>query len=71
MVTIHVTNANGRTCEVHISWKSMLQTYSRGLTDKNGYVSFDVTGGGGTVSVDGKVVYSGNVSGTISVSKQE
>ena len=67
MITIEVTNANGRTCEVHISWGSF--THSSGRTDSNGRVTFDVSPGSGTILVDGKEVYKGYISGTIRVSK--
>ena len=67
MVIVEVTNANGRSCEVHISWGSF--THSRGLTDSSGRISFDVSSGQGTILVDGKEVYKGNVSGTIRVQK--
>lgn len=67
MITVEVTNANGRTCEVHISWGSF--THSRGLTDSNGRVSFDVSSGTGTILVDGNERYKGNISGTIRVTK--
>jgi len=66
MVTVEVTNANGRTCEVHISWG---WTHSRGNTDSNGKVSFDVSPGTGTILVDGKEVYKGQISGTVPVRK--
>lgn len=67
MVTIEVSNANGRACEVHISWSSF--THSRGRTDSNGHISFDVSSGQGTILVDGNEVYKGNVSGTVRVRK--
>lgn len=67
MVTIEVSNANGRTCEVHISWSSF--THSRGMTDSKGRISFNVSSGQGTILVDGKEVYKGNISGTIRVRK--
>lgn len=67
MVTIEVTNTNGRTCEVHISWGSF--THSRGMTDSNGCISFDVSSGAGTILVDGKEVYKGTISGTVRVQK--
>lgn len=44
MVTIEVTNANGRTYKVHISWG---MTHSPSLTDSNGRVSFNVSPGTG------------------------
>lgn len=67
MITVEVSNANGRTCEVHISWSSY--THSRGMTDSNGRVRFDVSSGKGTISVDGKEVYNGNINGTVRVRK--
>lgn len=66
MVTVEVTNANGRTCEVHISWG---MTHSRGLTDSRGRVSFNVSPGTGTILVDGREVYKGQISGTVLVKK--
>ncbi|MBX7251626.1 MAG: hypothetical protein K1X50_06545 [Candidatus Promineofilum sp.] len=66
MITVEVTNANGRTCEVHISWG---MTHSRGLTDSRGRISFDVSPGTGTILVDGREVHKGYLSGTIRVQK--
>jgi hypothetical protein len=66
MITVYVANANGRTCEVHISWG---WTHSNGRTDSSGRVSFDVLPGEGTISVDGRDVYKGRISGTVTVYK--
>ncbi|GAB1422695.1 hypothetical protein MASR2M15_29340 [Anaerolineales bacterium] len=66
MITIEVINANGRSREVHISWGL---THSRGITDSNGRISFDVSGGTGTILVDGKKVHEGNISGTVRARK--
>jgi hypothetical protein len=67
MVTVEVTNANGRTCEVHISWG---MTQSRGLTDSRGRISFDASPGNGKILVDGKEVYQGRIDGTVRVQKR-
>lgn len=67
MITIEVTNANGRACEVHISWGSF--THSRGLTDSNGRIQFNVSSGSGTILVNGQKVYEGHISGTVQVRK--
>lgn len=67
MITVEVTNANGRTCEVHISWGMM--THSRGLTDSSGRISFNASSGHGTIYVDGNKVYEGQISGTVRVRK--
>lgn len=68
MITVEVTNANGHTCEVHISWGGM--THSRGLTDSNGRISFDASPGSGTILVDGKEVHKGYLTGTVKVQKR-
>jgi|CXWK01.1.fsa_nt_gi hypothetical protein len=67
MVTVEVTNANGRTCEVHISWG---MTHSRGLTDSRGRISFDVSPGSGKILVDGKEVFQGQINNTVYVQKR-
>ncbi len=67
MITVIVENAGGRSCEVHISWGMF--THSSGRTDSNGHISFDVSPGSGTILVDGKEVYKGQISGTIKVRK--
>ena len=67
MITVEVTNANGRTCEVHISWG---MTHSRGLTDSSGRIRFDVSPGTGTILVDGKEAYKGWIDGTVRVQKR-
>jgi hypothetical protein len=67
MVTIHVVNANGKSCEVQITWG---MTHSRGRTDNNGIISFDVSSGRGTIYVDGREVKKNvEISGTVRVSK--
>lgn len=67
MVTIQVINANGRSCEVQITWG---MTHSRGRTDNNGVISFDVSPGRGTIYVDGKEVAKNvEIRGTVRVSK--
>lgn len=67
MITIHVVNANGKSCEVSITWG---WTHSRGLSDTNGKISFDVSPGRGTIYVDGKeVARDVDIRGTYSVRK--
>lgn len=66
MITVEVTNANGRSCVVHISWGG---THSRGNTDRNGRVTFEVSPGTGTILVDGREVFKGHISGTVRVQK--
>jgi hypothetical protein len=68
MITIEVTNANGRTCEVHISWGDY--SHSSGLTDSNGRVRFDASPGQGKILVDGQEVYSGPIGNTQRVQKK-
>ena len=56
MVTIRVVDRNGRgvpSAEVHISWSGSW-THSRGRTNCNGEVSFDVSPGTGKILVDGR-----------------
>lgn len=67
MVTVEVTNANGRTCEVAISWG---MTHSRGLTDSRGRITFNASPATGTILVDGKEVYKGYISGTVVVQRK-
>jgi hypothetical protein len=68
MVTVEVTNANGRSCEVHISWG---WTHSSGRTDSNGRVSFDVSPGRGTILVDGdEVARDVQIEGVVQVRKR-
>lgn len=64
MVAVEVANANGRTCDVVISWG---WTNSSGKTDRNGRVLFDVNGGTGKIYVDGREVYNGRIEGTVRV----
>lgn len=68
MITVEVTNANGHTCEVHISWGNY--THSTGLTDPQGRISFDVSPGEGTILVDGQTVFKGQIKGTTQVQKK-
>lgn len=69
MVTIRVIGSSGygvSGADVYISWGAgLFDTYSKGRTDSSGYVSFTVSPGNGTISVDGRQVYSGYISGTV------
>jgi len=68
MVTIEVIGRDGRGmagAEVQISWSSW--THSTGRTDRNGRISWDVSGGSGTVYVEGRRVYEGSIWDTVRV----
>ena len=67
MVTIRVVNRSGsgvKHARVTIRWKGTFGTHSKGYTDSNGYVSFNVGTGPGTIYVDGREKYNGHVSGS-------
>lgn len=68
MITVRVVDYNGRAvsgAEVQISWRGY--THSRGRTDSSGRISWDVSSGSGTIYVEGKEVYEGEISGSITV----
>lgn len=67
MVTIRVVNRSGtgvKHARVTIQWRGAFGTHSSGHTDSNGYVSFNVGTGSGTIYVNGREVYKGHVSGS-------
>ena len=69
MVTVEVANTNRQPCEVVIAWHDSAP--SKGWTDGNGHISFDVSGGRGSVYVDGHEVLSDiEIYGTIQVTKR-
>jgi hypothetical protein len=68
MVTIEVIGRDGcvlADAEVQISWSSW--THSTGRTDRNGRISWDVSGGNGTVYVENRKVYEGSIWDTVRV----
>ncbi|MCB0024785.1 MAG: hypothetical protein KDD91_17240 [Caldilinea sp.] len=68
MVTIEVVGRDGRGitgADVQISWSNW--THSTGRTDRNGRVSWNVSGGAGTVYVEGSKVYDGSIWDTVRV----
>lgn len=68
MITVRVVDYNGRAvsgAEVQISWRGY--THSRGRTDSSGRISPDVSPGSGTIYVEGKEIYEGEISGSITV----
>ena len=68
MVTVEVVGRDGRStagAAVQISWSNW--THSTGCTDRNGRVSWDVSGGAGTVYVEGRKVYDGSIWDTVRV----
>jgi len=70
MITIEVIDQRGRPvagADVRISWRSW--THSTGRTDRRGRASWDVSSGRGTVYVDGRKVYDGEIRGTLRVRK--
>jgi hypothetical protein len=70
MITIEVVDSRGRPvsgADVQISWRSW--THSTGRTDSRGRVSWNVSSGSGTVYVDGRKVYDGEVRGSLRVRK--
>jgi len=67
MVTIRVVNRSGsgvKHARVTILWRDTFGTHSKGYTDSNGYVHFNVGTGSGTIYVDGRQKYKGHVSGS-------
>lgn len=68
MITVEVIGQDGRglaNATVQISWNNW--THSRGITNSLGRTSWNVSGGGGTIYVNNRVVYQGNINGTIRV----
>jgi len=70
MITVQAVGKDGRGVagvNVQISWRGY--THSTGRTNSSGQVSWDVSSGTGTIYVDSKKVYDGQISGTVSVRK--
>jgi hypothetical protein len=68
MVTIEVIGRDGRGlagAAVQISWNNW--THSTGRTNHSGRVSWDVSGGSGTVYVESREVYEGSIWDTVRV----
>ena len=71
MITVQVVGNDGRGvagADVQISWRGY--THSTGRTNSSGQVSWDVSTGSGTIYVDGRQVYEGQINGTITVHKR-
>ena len=69
MIRVRVVDRNGRgvsSADVHISWSGSW-THSRGRTNRNGEVSFDVSPGSGEILVDGRKVFKGQIRGSMTV----
>ena len=69
MIKVRVVDGRGRGvsgADVHISWSGSW-THSRGRTNSNGEVSFDVSPGSGEILVDGRKVFSGQIRGSMTV----
>lgn len=68
MITIRVVDQRGNAvagADVQISWRGY--TNSTGRTDSSGNLAWDVSSGSGTIYVDGKEVYEGGISGSLTV----
>lgn len=68
MIIVQVVNHNGHPvsgAEVQISWRGY--THSRGRTDSSGRISWNVSSGSGTIYVEGKEVYKGEIRDSITV----
>ena len=68
MITVRVIDRNGNSvsgADVQISWRGY--THSTGHTDSSGSISWDVSSGSGTIYVNGKEVYEGEISGSTTV----
>lgn len=70
MITVKVVGTDGRGvsgADVQISWRGY--THSTGRTNSSGVVSWDVSSGSGTIYVDGRKVYEGQINGSVTVRK--
>jgi len=68
MITIRVIDKDGNSisgADVQISWRGY--THSTGRTDSSGNVYWDVSSGSGTIYVNGKEVYNGDITGSKTV----
>ena len=68
MISIEVIGRDGRglaNADVQISWSNW--THSTGRTDRNGYVSWDVSSGSGTIYVNRDKVYDGYIDGSLRI----
>jgi hypothetical protein len=68
MISIKVVDSSGNSisgADVQISWRGY--THSTGRTDSSGRISWDVSSGSGTIYVEGKEVYEGEISGSMTV----
>lgn len=68
MVTIQVVGNDGRgapNVDVQITWRGY--THSTGRTDSSGRISWDVSTGSGTVYVNNKQVYEGEIRNSLTV----
>ncbi|MCW5854139.1 MAG: hypothetical protein KIT87_28990 [Anaerolineae bacterium] len=71
MVIVQVYDSWGRPvsgADVYIRWDGgMMQTWSQERTDGNGRAYFNVGTGSGHIRVNGKIVHTGYLQGTIKV----
>ncbi|MCZ2128246.1 MAG: hypothetical protein LC099_10805 [Anaerolineales bacterium] len=68
MITIQVVNHEEApiiSADVQISWRG--RAYSTGRTNDSGNVSWSVSGGGGTIYVNGWEVYDGEIDDNVTV----
>ena len=65
MVTIQVVGNGSANADVQISWRGY--THSKGRTDSSGRISWDVSTGSGTVYVNNKPVYEGEIGNQLTV----
>lgn len=65
MITVEVIGRDGRplaNADVQITWRGY--THSTGRTNSSGRISWDVSGGRGTIYVNGRAEFEGEIYGS-------